>query len=209
MKFEIRYQEEYSRGELLLRTFFGFFYIIIPHLFLLYFLGIAAGVLQFISFWAILFTGKYPKDFFDFRVKLYRWILRLQARLLNLSDGYPAFGLNVEDENTELIIEYPEEISRGNTILKALFGWIYILIPHGFVLLFRFLIAGFMRFIAFWVVLFTGEWPESFHRFHVETLRWAMRVNLAMSWMTDEYPPFSGKPDSEIKGDGAILDQID
>ena len=43
MKLTVKHQESYSRGELLLRTFFGIFYIVIPHMFALWFMGIAAG----------------------------------------------------------------------------------------------------------------------------------------------------------------------
>jgi hypothetical protein len=34
------------------------------------------------------------------------------------------------------------------------------------------------------------------HEFNVGTLRWAFRVNLYMTFMTDRYPPFSGRPDA-------------
>jgi hypothetical protein len=48
-------------------------------------------------------------------------------------------------------------------------------------------------FIAWWVVLFTGKYPETWHAFNVGTFRWITRVQLYMGFMTDEYPPFSGK----------------
>lgn len=62
--FDIVHQDSYSRGQLLLRTFFGFFYIMIPHAFLLWFMTIASLFLGFIAWWAVLFTAKYPKSFF-------------------------------------------------------------------------------------------------------------------------------------------------
>jgi len=57
MKIGIRHQESYSRGELLLRTFFGAFYIAIPHFLVLIFLFIGSAIINFITFWAILITG--------------------------------------------------------------------------------------------------------------------------------------------------------
>lgn len=204
MKLYIKHQESYSRGELLLRTFFGVFYILIPHLFILYFLAIWGGILAFISFWAILFTGKYPKDFFDYRVKLFRWVLRINSRIINLADGYPAFGLNAEDEAIRLEVPYPETISRANTLLKLFFGFFYIIIPHAFILYFRFLWAAILGFIAWWSILLAGKFPKSFHEFIVANLRWSMRVNLAMSFMTDEYPPFHGRPDDHSGKDKAL-----
>ncbi|MFC2155921.1 hypothetical protein ACFLRB_05480 [Acidobacteriota bacterium] len=62
MKLTIKHQESYSRGELLLRTFFGWIYIVIPHDFALWLVGIWAGILSFLAWWVILFTGKYPQS---------------------------------------------------------------------------------------------------------------------------------------------------
>ena len=49
MKFDITQQESYSRSELLLRTFFGWLYIMVPHTLVLFFVGIWSSILHFIS----------------------------------------------------------------------------------------------------------------------------------------------------------------
>lgn len=194
MKLEIKHQESYSRGELLLRTLFGFIYIAVPHLFLLVFVSLWGSILSFVAFWVVLFTGKYPESFFEFQVKLLRWNLRVNARLYNLSDGYPSFGLSGTDDNTSFDMDYPESLSRGTLILRILLGYFYVIIPHGFVLFFRLIGVMVLQFLAWWVVLFTGSYPQSWHEFNVGTIRWSYRVNVYMSFMTDTYPPFSGKP---------------
>jgi hypothetical protein len=191
--FDIVYQEKYSRVELLLRLFFGAIYIGIPHLFLLFFISIASLVLGFIAWWAVLFTGEYPRSFFDFQVNLLRWSARLSARMLNLADGYPAFGLSAEDPRVVLHVTYPEKLSRGILILRLFFAPIYVIIPHAFCLFFVGVARFFVMFIAWWAVLFTGEYPKGMHDFVVGTLRWTMRVNIYLSFLTDKYPPFSGK----------------
>jgi hypothetical protein len=191
--FDIVHQERYSRGELLLRSFFGFLYIVIPHMFLLFFMSIASIVLGFISWWAVLFTAKYPRGFFDFQVAMLRWNTRLSARLLNLVDGYPAFGTDARDEKIILDLTYPENLSRGILLLRTFLGYFYVIIPHAFCLLFRVIGMYFVVFIAWWAVLFTGKYPKGMHEFVVGTLRWATRVNVYMSFLTDQYPPFSGK----------------
>jgi hypothetical protein len=193
MKLSITHQEFYSRGELLLRSFFGILYIMLPHLFVLIFIQLWSTILQFISFWIILFTGRYPQSFFEFQVGMLRWNVRLNARLFNLVDGYPAFGINATDELTSLEVEYPEQVSRGTTLLKAFFGIFYVLLPHGFILYFRTLWGLVLNFLGFWAVLFTGEYPKTWHRFQVENIRWSTRVNLYMMFMDDKYPPFTGK----------------
>lgn len=193
MIFEIARQERYSRGELLLRSIFGPIYIALPHALILSLIGIAAQVLGFISFWAILFTGRYPESFFEFQVKYFHWNTRVNARLYNLCDGYPAFGMSVNDPYVRFEVPYPESLSRGHALLKAFFGPLYCALPHVFVLYFRIIATAFLQFLAFWAVLFTGEYPESWHRFNTGTLRWGMRLNLYLGFMTDKYPPFTGQ----------------
>lgn len=192
MKLKVRHQESYSRLELILRTLFGIFYIVIPHYFLLFFVGLWGAILRFVAFWIVLFTGKYPKSMFEFQVGLMRWSLRLSARMYNVADGYPAFGINGTDEFTELEVEYPERISRGLVLLRLFFGFIYVYIPHGFILMFRGIWVGILVFLSWWIVLFTGNYPASFHNWAVGQLRWGTRVGLYMSFMTDKYPPFTG-----------------
>jgi hypothetical protein len=193
LTYVIAHQERYSRGELLLRSFFGFIYMVIPHAFLLFFISIASVVLGFIAWWAVLFTGQYPRSLFDFQVSLFRWNARLSARLLNLADGYPAFGMGAADSRVDVQIAYPESLSRILLLVRLFFGYIYVIIPHGFLLLFRTLAMYFVIFIAWWAVLITGKYPKGMHDFVVGTLRWGTRVNAYMSFLTDKYPPFSGK----------------
>jgi hypothetical protein len=193
MNLTIKHQDAYSRVELILRTLFGWIYILIPHYFILFFISIAGFVLKFLSFWIVLFTGHYPQEFFNFQVELYRWGLRLIARMYNLSDGYPSFGLKAVDDAVTFDIPFPEKLSRGLLIIRFLFGFFYVIIPHFFILFFRGIATFVLIFIAWWAVLITGKFPETFHSFITGTIRWGMRVNIYMGFMTDEYPPFSGK----------------
>jgi hypothetical protein len=190
MKVFVQHQETYSRGELLLRTFFGVFYIMIPHLFVLMFIAIAVLFVNFIGFWAVLITGKYPRGMWDFMMGFLRWNLRLNARLQNLCDGYPAFGMSAQDDKTSIELAYPETSSRGLLLLRMFFGIFYVLIPHGFCLLFLQIGALFVRMIAFWIVLITGKYPKGMHDFVTGVLRWGLRVNAYWYNLTDTYPPF-------------------
>ncbi len=67
----------------------------IPHYIVLFFLGIAAIVSIIIAWFAILFTGRYPKGLFDFVVGVFRWSLRVVAyAFLLTTDRYPPFSLS-------------------------------------------------------------------------------------------------------------------
>jgi len=204
MKLIIKHQESFSRGELLLRTLFGAIYIDLPHLFLLIFVGIWSSILTFISWWVILFTGRYPQSFFEFQVGLIKWQVRWMARFYNLADGYPSFGINGNDEGTHFEMPYPENLSRGMAIVKLFFAPIYCALPHGFVLIFVSIWASILRFFAWWIVLFTGQYPKNIHDFNVGLIRWSTRVSLYLSYMTDDYPPFSGKPDESEVLEGVL-----
>ncbi len=63
-------------------------------MFLLYFIAIAAGVIAFIAWFAILFTGKYPKGMFDFFVGYMRWSTRVNGYMYLLTGKYPLFALD-------------------------------------------------------------------------------------------------------------------
>lgn len=192
MKLTIQHQESYSRGELLLRTFFGWLYILIPHAFILMFLGLWGAILQFVAFWVILFTGRYPQSMFEYQVGLLKWSIRLSARLYNLSDGYPAFGLKSTDDKTDLVIPYPEKVNRGLVLLRLFLGIFYVYLPHMFILYFRAVFVGILIFLAWWVVLFTAKYPDFMFDWVTGQLRWQMRVTIYMQYMTDTYPPFTG-----------------
>jgi len=67
----------------------------IPHWIVLWFLWIAALVCVVIAWFAILFTGRYPRSLFDFVVGVNRWSLRVSAySLLLITDEYPPFSLS-------------------------------------------------------------------------------------------------------------------
>ena len=69
--------------------------LVIPHLFVLVFLSIAAFFAVVFAWFAILFTGRYPRGLFDFVVGVGRWWLRVEAyALLLVTDRYPPFALN-------------------------------------------------------------------------------------------------------------------
>ena len=73
-----------------------FFRIIlaIPQFIVVGVLGIAASVVVFISFFVVLFTGKWSPGMRDFVIKVARWHVRVMAYWLLLTYLYPPFSLD-------------------------------------------------------------------------------------------------------------------
>jgi hypothetical protein len=66
--------------------------LVIPHLIVLGLLGICWWITAFISWLAILFTGKYPAGLYTFGQGVLQWYIRVEAYLLLLVDEYPPFS---------------------------------------------------------------------------------------------------------------------
>jgi len=69
-------------------------FLAIPHYIVLFFLYIGVVVAVIIAWFAILFTGRYPRGLFDYVVGVNRWMWRVTAyALLMVTDQYPPFSM--------------------------------------------------------------------------------------------------------------------
>lgn len=70
-------------------------FLAIPHYFVLFFLAIGGFFALIFAWFAILFTGRYPRDVFNFLVGVLRWANRVGAyAFLMVTDRYPPFRLS-------------------------------------------------------------------------------------------------------------------
>jgi len=92
--FQVTAQYPPTQSRLLMFFFFIRGFLLFPHYFVLAFLGIAAFWVGLFSWFAVVFTGTYPRPLWDFQVGVMRWATRCQAYMLALTDEYPPFTLN-------------------------------------------------------------------------------------------------------------------
>ena len=171
--------------------------LIIPHVVILVFLWNAFLVLTIVAFFAILFTGRYPRGIFDFNVGVMRWTWRVAFYSYNAlaTDRYPPFSLETRDYPANLEVDYPEQLSRGLVLVK----WWLLAIPH-------YIVIGFLNggsgggltsalaLFGAVAMLFTGRYPRDIFELVMGFNRWVLRVVAYAALMRDEYPPFRLSP---------------
>jgi hypothetical protein len=182
--------------------------LLIPHFIVLGLLWIAFVMLSVVAFFAILFTGSYPRPIFEFNVGVLRWTWRVQYYAIGAfgTDRYPPFTL-ADDPSypAHLEVEYPQRLSRGLVLVK----WWLLAIPH-YLIVALFTGGGLwvawragndasgnwpgliaiLAVIAAVVLLFTGRYPQQIFDFVLGMNRWVLRVAAYAGLMTDAYPPF-------------------
>lgn len=172
----------------------------IPHYIVLFFLWIVYAIVTVIAFFAILFTGRYPRSLFDFNVGVLRWTWRVGFYSYSAlaTDQYPPFTLEHRDYPATLQVEYPDRLSRGRVLVK----WWLLAIP-------QYLVSGVLQggvgfrygglqlllvLFAAIALLFTGRYPRDLFTLVLGISRWTIRVTAYASLMRDEFPPFRLSP---------------
>ena len=195
----------------------------IPHFIVLFFLWIAFAVLTIVAFFAILFTGRYPRGIFDFNVGVLRWTWRVSYYSYGAlgTDRYPPFTLDEQpDYPATLAIAYPERLSRGLVLVK---WWLlaipqYILVgifvggagsaageaqDHGGHWWYAGGLIGVLVLFAAIALLYTARYPRGLFDLVLGLDRWVARVAAYVFLMTDSYPPFrldQGEDDGRAQG---------
>jgi Domain of unknown function (DUF4389) len=182
-------------------------FLVIPHLVVLFFLWVAFFALTFVAGVSIAFTGRYPAEIFDFNVGVLRWTWRVNFYAFTLgTDRYPPFSLAPDPTYpAELAIERPAQLSRGLVWVK----WWLLAIPQ-YLVVAAFAgganvgigLIGILALIAGVTLAVKQHYPRSIFDFVMGMHRWCWRVVAYAALMTDLYPPFRLDPGPDEPGAG-------
>jgi hypothetical protein len=148
-------------------------------------LGAVVIFLAVVSWCTIVFAGTHLIGIRQFTSFYLRWRVRVLAYLMLLEDAYPPFG----DAPYPASIDIVEPVTPRDRVAVGL--RLLLAIPHFVVLFFVLLAWGLTTIVAWFIILFTGTYPQGLYQFGVGVLRWRLRVETYLLLMVDEYPPFS------------------
>jgi len=145
-----------------------------------------AGLLILPAGLAIVFRQVYPSYVLAFNEALLSLQTRLDAYILLLTDEYPSI-----EENDVVSVTFPEVDAKQLNRWLPLVKW-FLALPLYLVGVVYFIYAAVLTLIAWFSVLFTGNYPEFCAEGVVGTLAYWNRVaGYALLLVTDEYPTFS------------------
>lgn len=195
----IDYPERLSRWLLFVKWLF-----VIPAYIALFLYAIAVSMTTFISFWAILFSGRYLSGGFEFA----RGYMALQARTyayfpLLLTDQYPLASRPEKERAVRYDVEEPERLSRWLLLLKLASSLLSV-VGTLTTLVAWFLVA--LVAVPIWfVILFMGRIPRGMFNFVVAVAQWIARVTAWQWLLRDDWSLFgTTTPVRVIVGAGAV-----
>ena len=182
--FEMDYVERRSR----LSTFFRYI-LVWPHFFFAFFYSIAFYVVWILSWFALVFTGRWPDSLYSFSSGFLRYITRLTAYFYLGVDRYPPFS-GADDAGYPVRVHIAPPQNRYSR-LKALFRVIYAILA----VVIRYamgIVIGFVSFLSWFVIVITGRQPESLQDALNFALSYTTRADALIFLITETYPPLGG-----------------
>jgi hypothetical protein len=171
--------------------------MVIPQLIVLGLLGIAVYVITIIGWFGALFTGRLPVFAADFLTGYLRWMARVYAYTLLLTDVYPPFSL-ADAHYPVRVAAMPGRLNR----LAVLFRF-FLLIPCWFVMtIVSYGAFTIVEFVTWLIVLITGQMPGPLYQALAAALRYQIRTFGFAVMLTSAYPSgLFGDPEQPGYGD--------
>jgi uncharacterized protein DUF4389 len=182
-------------------------FLLIPHIIILAVLWLGLILSVIATFFALLFTARYPLRLFAYNLGVLRWSWRVAFYSYSTlgTDKYPPFTLDdVAEYPAHLSIDYPEFQRRGFRLIgrwligipQYILGGIFAGGGVGVTWHFGFGggVVGVLVFIAAILLLFKNRYPQDLFDFVMGFNRYVVRVLAYAIFMTPDYPPFRLDP---------------
>ncbi|MGE3076553.1 MAG: DUF4389 domain-containing protein [Dehalococcoidia bacterium] len=182
VRFDIEYPTDLSRWKTLMRAF-----LILPVLLMLGLFQYFTQMGAFIGFTTVFWRKKYPMWLFTGMAGAFGYVARSYSYWLLLTDKFPSFS----KEESPVTLEFDDPPSGQLSRWRVFFWKGILLIPH-FIVLFFLMIAVFaVTVIAWFGILFTGNYPRGLFQFVVGIQRWYWRVTSYFMSFNDRFPPYA------------------
>jgi hypothetical protein len=185
VSYPVTFEADYAERRSRLTSFFRLI-LAIPLYLWGYFYAIAAFVAIVIAWFAIVITGRFPRGLYDFIAGFTRFITRVTAYVLLLTDAYPSFG-GSDDPSYPVRMQFTplEQYSRLKTLFRVILA-----IP---ILIFRYVMTLLLEIggLAAWVViLILGRLPRGLFDLLFLGNSYVARSDAYIYLLTETYPPF-------------------
>ena len=198
----VSFEPEYAVQRSRLTTFFRLI-IAIPWLLWVSIYGIAASVVVFIAWFALLFTARFPQGMYDFVAGYVRLSGRVTAYTLLLTDELPSFGAGPEpDYPVRIDVAPPQErYNRAKTFFKLVLYFPQALIgAYGLAI-----VIQWAALISWFRILFAGRQSITMHEALVGSAAYLIRSNAFLLLVTEAHPRMLDVPRYEPPADAPGL----
>jgi hypothetical protein len=166
-------------------------FLALPHVAVAYVLAIVSALLAVATWFIVVFTGRFPERVGELQSMTMRYITRVRVYVTFLHSEYPPFDFtsSTGDPGGQPIrVDFvPKTENRSRLSVGLRIIWVIPALLYAMAISF---VALINLVLAFFAVLFTGQWPAASRAWLVRSFRVNTRLGAYLYLLTDDYPPF-------------------
>ena len=186
--YPVRYEADYVEEPRNRATTFFRLILAIPWLIVAQIYAIAAFVVAFIAWFALLFTGRYPEGLYNFNAGFLRFAGRVNGWFFLQTDEWPSFGF-ADDRSYPIRVDVDPPLdayNRWKTGFRLILAFpVYVmayLIPY---------LAQIGAVVAWLHIVFMGRTSGGIHNAITTAVTWQLRAGAYLLLVTEKIPPVS------------------
>lgn len=186
--YPIRYEADFVEPQNRAKAFFRWI-LLIPWAIIASIYGIGAQIVAVIAWFALLFTGRYPRQLYDFQAGFLRFIGRFLGFAYLQTEEWPPFGMD-DDRSYPVRVEVDpplEHYNRWKTGFRLIVG-IPVLFMASYVMPYFALVGAFAAWLH---IVFMGRTSGGVHNTITVGNAYALRALGYFLLVTETFPPVS------------------